>query len=57
MATIRAMISTKLYCKHVIEPYFTIDTLHPETEDCEQVRARVVNDGHTTFFPRFSSND
>jgi hypothetical protein len=37
MAQIRAMISTKPYCKHVIEPYFAIDTLHPEIIDFEQV--------------------
>ncbi|CAF2734105.1 unnamed protein product [Rotaria sp. Silwood2] len=37
MAEIRAMISTKPYCRHVIEPYFTIDTQHPENLDFEQI--------------------
>ena len=37
MAEIRAMISTKSYCKHVIEPYFSIDTQNPDSLDYEQV--------------------
>lgn len=37
MAEIRAMISTKPYSKHVIEPYFTIDTNQSDTFDFEQV--------------------
>ncbi|UJR31332.1 hypothetical protein I4U23_018830 [Adineta vaga] len=37
MATIRAMIATKPYFKHVIEPYFTIDTLRPDAADIEQI--------------------
>jgi hypothetical protein len=37
MAEIRAMISTKPYSKHIIEPYFTIDTNHPDGVDFEQV--------------------
>ncbi|CAF4392980.1 unnamed protein product, partial [Adineta steineri] len=37
LAKIRAMISTKPYCKHVIEPYFTVDTHHPDTTDYEQI--------------------
>jgi len=37
MAEIRAMISTKPYSKHVIQPYFTIDTNHPDAVDIERV--------------------
>ncbi|CAM4871739.1 unnamed protein product [Rotaria socialis] len=37
MAQIRAMISTKPYCKHIVEPYFTIDTQYPDTVDHEQI--------------------
>ncbi|CAF0968340.1 unnamed protein product [Adineta steineri] len=37
LAKIRAMISTKPYCKHVVEPYFTVDTHHPDTTDYEQI--------------------
>lgn len=37
MAEIRTMIATKPYCRHVVEPYITIDTLHPDTVDYEQV--------------------
>jgi hypothetical protein len=37
MARIRAMVSTKPYYKHVIEPYFAIDTHRPDAADLEQV--------------------
>jgi hypothetical protein len=37
MAEIRTMISTKPYAKHVIEPYFTIDTNCPDAVDVEKV--------------------
>jgi hypothetical protein len=37
MAKIDAMISTKPYYKHVIKPFFTIDTQHPDAVDFEQV--------------------
>jgi hypothetical protein len=31
------MISTKPYAKHIIEPYFAIDTNHSDAVDVEQV--------------------
>lgn len=37
MTEIRTMISTKAYAKHVVEPYFTIDTNHSDAFDFEQV--------------------
>jgi hypothetical protein len=37
MAKINALISTKPYYKHVIKPFFTIDTQHPDAVDFEQV--------------------
>ncbi|CAF1470691.1 unnamed protein product [Adineta ricciae] len=37
MSTIRAMIATKPYAKHVIEPYFTVDTLRSDAADVEQI--------------------
>lgn len=31
------MISTKHYARHIIEPYFALETNHPDTIDFEQV--------------------
>ena len=31
------MISTKHYAKHLIEPYFSLETNHPDATDFEQV--------------------
>jgi hypothetical protein len=37
MAKIRTMIANKPYCKHIIDPFFTIDTVNPDAEDFQQV--------------------
>jgi len=43
MTEIRAMISTKPYSKHVVGPYFTIDTNQPDAFDLEQVNKSNKN--------------
>lgn len=35
------MIASKPYAKHIIEPYFAIDTVHPDVEDFQQVEEPI----------------
>jgi hypothetical protein len=52
MAQIRAMVSTKPYYKHVIEPYFAIDTHRPDAADLEQVLKSKKNINYYFFVLR-----
>lgn len=50
LARIRAMIATKPYAKHIIEPYFTVDTQHPDAADVEQVHAYAQRSSRSSLF-------
>ena len=43
------MISMKHYAKHIIEPYFALDTNHTDALDFEQVFMSLHSNSHSLF--------